>query len=110
MTGRIRLGLFMVKEIEIMSFEEKYANDPQLLSFYKRKLVEPGWAGELSPDELAYLKSQLQQSPSLKRRWGFKPSARRLSESHIRSVARNGLATNRKPVLAPVATKEPSVK
>jgi len=49
----------MVKKINITSFEEKYANDPQLLDFYKRKLLEPGWAGELSPDELAYLKSQL---------------------------------------------------
>jgi len=100
----------MVKKINITSFEEKYANDPQLLDFYKRKLLEPGWAGELSPDELAYLKSQLRQSPSLKRRWGFKPSAKRLSESRIRSVARNGPATNRKPVLASVATKEPSAK
>jgi hypothetical protein len=100
----------MVKEINIMSSEEKYANFPQLLGFYKRKLLEPGWAGELSPDELAYIKSQLRQSPSLKRRWGFKPSAKRLSESRIRSVARNGLAANRKPVLASVATDYPSAK
>ena len=83
---------------------------PELLNLYKNKLLQPGWAGELNPDELAYIKSQLRQSPSLKRRWGVRPSAKRLSESRIRSVARNGLAANRKPVLASVATKEPSAK
>ena len=110
MTGRIRFGLFTVAEMKIMSLEEKYANDPRLLGFYKIKLLEPGWAGGLSPDEFTYIKSQLKKSPSLKRRWGFKPSAKRLSESRIRSVARNGLSTNRKPVLALVAIKEPSDK
>ena len=93
-----------------MTLEERYAGDSRLLDFYKRKLLEPGWAGELDYVELAYIKSELRQSSSLKRRWGFKPSARRLSESHIRSVARNGLAANRKPVLASVAAKEISGK
>lgn len=55
------------------------------------KLLQPGWAGELDPPEFALVKAQLQQSPSLKRRWGFRPSAKRLSEAHIRSVAMNGL-------------------
>jgi hypothetical protein len=73
-----------------MSLEERYANDPQLLEFYKQKLLEPGWAGELDPDELAYIKSQLRRSPSLRRRWGFRPSAKRLSEERIKAVARNG--------------------
>jgi len=110
MTGLIRFGLFMVAEINIMSLEEKYANDPQLLGFYKRKVLEPGWAGELSPGELTYIKSQLRQSPSLKRRWGFKPSAKRLSELRIRTIARDSLAANRKPVLASVVAKELSAK
>ena len=74
-----------------MSLEKQYANDPVLLEFYKQKLLQPGWAGELDPDELAYLKSQLRRSPSLRRRWGFRPSAKRLSEDRIRAVARNGL-------------------
>jgi len=74
-----------------MSLEKQYANDPVLLEFYKQKLLQPGWAGELDFDELAHLKSQLRQSPSLRRRWGFRPSAKRLSEDRIRAVARNGL-------------------
>jgi len=31
-------------------FEEEYANDPELLAFYKKKLLVPGWAGELTSD------------------------------------------------------------
>jgi len=83
-----------------MSLEERYADAPNFLEFYRKKLIEPGWAGELSPDEFAYIKSQLRQSPSLKRRWGFRPSARRFSESRIRAVARNGFSRIKKPVLA----------
>jgi len=80
-----------------VSLEEHYAHDPDLLAFYCKRLLEPGWAGELSPDELAYIKSELKQSASLRRRWGFRPSARRLSESRIRAVASDGLqATGRR--------------
>ena len=85
-----------------MTLDEIYAGDPGLLNFYKRKLPEPGWAGELKPHELAYIKAQLRQSPSLRRRWGFKPSAKRLSEERIRAVARDGLSAIQKPVLASV--------
>ena len=83
-----------------MSIEECYAQDPFFLEFYRKKLLEPGWAGELCPDEFGYIKSQLRQSPSLKRRWGFRPSARRFNENHIRAVARDGLPAIQKPVLA----------
>jgi hypothetical protein len=75
-----------------MSLEEKYTDNPELLRFYKRNLLEPGWAGELSPDELAYIKAELKKSPSLKRRWGFRPTAKRFSEKKIRAVATDGVA------------------
>ena len=74
-----------------MSAKEKCSNCDELSEFYKVNLLETGWAGELSPVELAYIKSELKKSPSLRRRWGFRPSAKRLSNSHIRDVARNGL-------------------
>ena len=93
-----------------MPLEEQYANDPDLLDFYRKKLLEPGWAGELSPDEFAYIKLQLRRSPSLKRRWGFRPSAKRLSESRIRTVARIGLSANKKPLLASVVKEQESSK
>jgi hypothetical protein len=75
----------------IVLLEERYKDDPELLAFYQKKLLIPGFASELAPYELAYIKSQLRQSPSLRRRWGFRPSAKRLSESRIRAVARDGL-------------------
>lgn len=88
-----------------MNLEEQQKDAIEFLEFYKEKLIEPGWAGELSPDEFTYIKLQLKQSPSLKRRWGFRPSAKRLSESRIRTVARKGRSANKKPVLA-LVTKD----
>ena len=75
-----------------MSLEQQHTNDPEILKLYQENLIEPGWAGELDDDELAYIKSQLRKSPSLRRRWGFRPTAKRLSESHIRDVAMNGVS------------------
>ncbi|MFH1483111.1 MAG: hypothetical protein ABIG98_02480 [Chloroflexota bacterium] len=89
-----------------MSLEERYARDPQLLAFYRKRLLEPGWVGNVSPDELAYIKTQLRQSASLRRRWGFRPSARRLSESRIRAVARDGLQAKSRPVSASPAREQ----
>jgi len=84
----------------MVSLEERYADNPELLVFYQKKLLEPGWAGELDGVQFDYIKSQLRQSPSLKRRWGFRPTAKRFSESHIRAVAMDGLSAIKKPVLA----------
>ena len=89
-----------------MSLEERYAHDLELLAFYRKRLLEPGWAGELSPDELTYIKSELKQSASLRRRWGFRPSARRLSESRIRTVASDGLQANSGRVSASAAREQ----
>ncbi len=93
-----------------MSLQERYAGAPEFLEFYEKRLLQPGWAGELDAVELAYIKSQLRQSPSLKRRWGFRPSAKRLSESRIRAVAIHGLSTIKKPVLASVVKKGKSFR
>ena len=79
-----------------MTLEERYANDPWQLEHYKEKLLEPGWAGDLDAVELEYIKSQLKQLPSLRRRWGFRPSAKRLSESRIRAVATDGVSAKRR--------------
>jgi len=68
------------------------------------RLLEPGWAGDLSPEEFKYVKSELKKSPSLKRKWGFRPSAKRLSEGRIRAVARNGRFANQAGVLASAAS------
>jgi len=67
-----------------------YRDYPQTLAHYKKKLLIPGWPGELPPYEFAYVKSSLRQSPSLRRRWGFRRSAKRFYDARIRAVARNG--------------------
>jgi len=76
----------MVRSTE-MSFQEQQANNLDIQKLCWRKLLEPGWAGELGRDELAYIKAELKKSPSLKRRWGFRPTAKRFSEKQIRAVA-----------------------
>lgn len=58
------------------------------------RLLKPGWAGDLNPEEFKYVRSQLRKSPSLKRRWGFRPSAKRLAEGRIRTIARDGRSSN----------------
>jgi hypothetical protein len=68
-----------------------YLNDPVLLERNKEELRVPGWAGVLAPYEFNYIKSELRKSTSLRRRWGFRPSAKRFSESRIRQVAMHGL-------------------
>ena len=89
-----------------MSLEGKYANDSELLADYQKNLLEPGWAGELRPDELSYIRAQLSRSRSLKRKWGFKPSVKRFPEKHGRLVARDGMRAIRRRVLASAAEKE----
>lgn len=74
-----------------MASEEQYSDS---------RLLEPGFAGELSQDEFKYLKSELRKSASLRRKWGFRPSAKRLNENRIRTVARDGLAKKQRAVLA----------
>ena len=80
--------------------------DPELNDFYARNLLEPEWAGELDRAELAYIKSQLKQSPALRRRWGFRPSAKRLSEAKIRAVAMNGIQRHARESFSFAPTQE----
>ena len=73
-----------------MSLAITYTKDKPLLKFYKRKLLEPGWAGELNIEEYDYIRAQLKEEPALKTKWGFIRGRRKLSEDRIRDVAMNG--------------------
>jgi hypothetical protein len=79
-----------------MMLGERYVADRWLPEYYRKNLLEPGWAGALDNVEFAYIKSELTKSRPLKRRWGFRPSARRLSESRIRAVAMYGVTGRQK--------------
>lgn len=89
--GRILILLSTPDDNEV-TLEERYANAPWLLASYKDRLLESEWAGELDAVELEYIKSRLKQSPSLRRRWGFRPSAKRLSDGRIRAIAMYGIS------------------
>ena len=51
------------------------------------RLLEPGWAGQLDDDELAYIRDALFRDPQLARRWGFRPSQKTRADEAIRRVA-----------------------
>ena len=52
----------------------------------KPRLLEPGWAGELAPDELEFLQAELSRDKKLAFQWGFRPGAKRRPEWAIRKV------------------------
>ena len=54
------------------------------------RLLEPGWAGDLGDDELAFVKAHLLVDKALARRWGFRPGAKRRPDWAIRAVSMNG--------------------
>ena len=55
-----------------------------------RRLLIPGFAGELSDDEFDFTRDQLLRDRHLARLWGFKPSAKRRPEQTIRALAEHG--------------------
>lgn len=57
----------------------------------KKKLLIPGWAGELNEEELKYIKGKLFADRHLRAKWGFKRGTGRLSEEKIKLVALYGV-------------------
>jgi hypothetical protein len=46
--------------------------DPELHDHYARKLLEPGWPGEVSEAEAKYIAEQLTNSVKLRQAWGVR--------------------------------------
>jgi len=79
------------------TLEERYRGDPEFLEWYKRKLLEPGWAGSLDEAEYRYIRKCLETDGALRRKWGISKKAGRgtkaknpLTENTIRRIAREG--------------------
>jgi len=70
------------------TLEERYKDNLELLEYYKRKLLEPGWAGAIDQAELQYIRTCLWRDKRLRRKWG--KGRKMLSEKEIRLVARYG--------------------
>ena len=51
------------------------------------RLLEPGWAGDLAPDELEVLQAELFRDKKLAFHWGFRPGAKRRPAWSIGQVA-----------------------
>lgn len=52
-------------------------------------LLTPGYGGEVTREEIHYIKTALKASPMLRRRWGFRTS--RINDQAIRKVALEGV-------------------
>ena len=46
-------------------------------------LLEPGWAGAVDDDELAFIQRTLQQDPALSFSWGFRPGQKTRSVKRL---------------------------
>ena len=55
-----------------------------------RRLLTPGWAGELAPDEFEFVHTTLLKNKKLSYAWGFRPGMKSRYEWSIRQVARWG--------------------
>lgn len=71
-------------------------HDPELHDFYARKLLEPGWGGEVTSGEVAYIQRELLKEKSLSRIWGFRARQKSRSEAAIRRIAMGGDPEDRK--------------
>ena len=59
-----------------------------------RKLLKPGWAGELSQEEVDFIQRELARRPSTRRKWGIVGAILRgvpVPSLIIRRIARHGL-------------------
>ena len=74
-----------------------------------KRILDPEFAGRVYPDELAYIKTEERKSPSQKRRWGFRPSAKQFNNGYIRYVAMYGVPKDKKSVLASMRKKKKRV-
>lgn len=63
---------------------------------YPRKLLEPGWGGQLTDEEVAYIQFHLLRNSKLAFKWGFRPGQKTRPEEAIHRVAMDGDCENRK--------------
>ena len=74
-------------------------DDRELWEEYGRNMLEPGWAGALSPNQVRYIRAVLTNTISspfyrggalLRHRWGFGGNIEAITSSAIREVAKQG--------------------
>ena len=63
--------------------------------YVDRRLLEPGWAGQLSDNEIEFIRRELKLHRSLWRRWGYDGAMLKgvpIPASTIRRIAIHGLS------------------
>ena len=86
---------------ELPPLEDEWADMGKSLKKLNKKnirdyrLLEPGWAGELEDDQVAYIRAALHDDPDLAYQWGFKRSSKRFPADIIRRIAKRGDADHR---------------
>ena len=61
------------------------------------KLLQPGWAGDLCPEELAFIKVALKQDRRLRAKWGMGRGHGWVNDDKIRAVAMDGIEALNSP-------------
>jgi len=56
----------------------------------RNKLLSPGYAGELTDEELAFIKKRLKKDKQLRARWGMVKGTGRINDEKVRAVAAEG--------------------
>ena len=59
------------------------------------RLLEPGWAGELDDEQIAYIRNALYNDPDLAYQWGFRRASKNFSDDMLRRIAARGDAKHR---------------
>jgi len=52
-----------------------------------KRILIPGWAGSLEPDELTFVIKALKRRPGLRVKWGFKKEAEEFPTKKIQYIA-----------------------
>ena len=77
-----------MKQIGEFQLNELLHPETPLAKHYAKKLLIPGWAGELTDIELKFIKDKLRANPTLRQAWGFIHSRGfRISDRAIRERA-----------------------
>ena len=54
------------------------------------RLLEPSWGGQLTDEELTFIRAELFRTPALSRRWGFRPGQKTRADEASRRIAVDG--------------------
>ena len=52
-----------------------------------KRILIPGWAGSLEPDELKFVIKALKRRPGLRVKWGFKKESKEFSAKKVQHIA-----------------------